>query len=660
MIPRRLCFLLACLLIGAPAWAQQQGQPTVPEHNLQSFEPPSLPMPNDYRAGSGEPGEDYWQQRADYDIDVTLEPETNRIEGSETITYTNNSPHDLERLWVQLDQNLFDPESRGARITTPDERFSGAFEGGGYDISNVAVETEQGRYEPEYLIDGTKMRITLDEPLPANGGQLELSLDFGFTIPEYGADRMGRYDAEQGTVYELAQWYPRMYTFDDVNGWNVLPYLGQGEYYLEYGTFELDITVPRDMIVGATGELLNEQEVLTSEQRQRIDEARQSDETVTIIGQNEVGDDATRPDGSGPLTWRFRAENVRDVAWAASASFIWDAARAETGDGSPALAQSLYPQEGIGTENNPGWERSTQYTKHSIEFYSDMWEPYPYPVAINVAGVVAGMEYPQIVFCGVERRGRSLFGVTDHEFGHEWFPMMVGSDERRHAWMDEGLNTFQNMYSAQAFYGDQAFNLQRQARGMAQQMQSPHADQPIMTYADRIRGQALGLLAYLKPGYGLVLLREYVLGHERFDSAFREYVDRWTYKHPQPADFFRTMEDVAGEDLDWFWRGWFYSTDRFDQAIENVEVENDTTTVTVANQEDLMMPATLRVTYEDGTTERKQIPVEAFYTSDTFPLVIPRAVERIRLDPEGILPDIDLSNNAWRAGKGVMQPGGGR
>jgi len=663
---RRFLALLVVLALAAPlAHAQQQQQRQgVPQHNLQSFEPPNLPMPNDYRAGNGAPGADYWQNHADYEINATLRPEENRIEASETITYTNNSPQELEYLWVQLDQNLFDPESEGAMITRPDDRFSGSFEGGGYDISGVSVEAGGDSYEPEVLIDGTKMRVTLDEPLAAGGGQLRLSLDFAFTIPKYGADRMGRYNAEQGTVYQLAQWYPRMYVFDDVNGWNVLPYLGQGEYYLEYGDFDLNVTVPRDMIVSATGSLQNDDDVLTDEQRRRMSEARNSDETVTIISRDEVGTAATRPDGdSGMMTWEFDAENVRDVSWAASASFIWDAARAETGDGSPALAQSLYPQEGIGEDETVGWEHSTQMVQHSIEHYSDMWGAYPYPVAVNVAGVVAGMEYPQIVFCDVKSRGQSLFGVTDHEFGHQWFPMVVGSDERRHAWMDEGLNTFMNYYSKQAYYDTEGGGRGMSPSYAARAMSSPLIDQPIMTYADRIRGQALGFLAYRKPAQGLVLLREYILGEERFDSAFREYYDRWAYQHPQPADFFRTIEDVAGADLDWFWTGWFYSTDRFDQGITSVETEGDSTIVTIENQRGLVMPATVAITYEDGETEQRRVPVEAFFTSDTFPFVAEsdeRSVERVRLDPNRALPDVDRSDDAWRAGEGVSQPDTGR
>jgi hypothetical protein len=432
-----------------------------------------------------------------------------------------------------------------------------------------------------------------------------------------------------------------------VHGWNPLPYLGQGEYYLEYGTFNVNITVPRDMIVAATGRLQNPGEVLTATQRERLQEARESRETVTVIDSTEVGDADTRPEGDGPLTWRYKADQVRDFSWAASSAFIWDAARAEAGDRT-VLAQSYYPREGRGTEQNPGWERSTEYVQHTIEFYSDFVSPYPYPNAINVAGEVSGMEYPQIVFCDVNSRGRGLFGVTDHEFGHSWFPMIVGSDERRWAWMDEGLNTFINQYSEDAFYDESnTQSLQDLSKGIPRFLQSPYGDQPIMTRADRIRDRALGALAYGKPAHGLMMLREYVVGPQDFDAALKAYFDRWAYKHPTPADFFRTMEDVSGENLDWFWRSWFYETDTMDQAVASVR-PGDTTTVTVEQRNQLVMPMTVQLTYEDGSTEQRRLPTEAFYTQDTHALSVTGGpVQKVVIDPNRLLPDMNRGNNTW-------------
>ena len=648
---RVLLAVLLSALLGAPSALAQQMPQQVPPHNLESFEPLDFPDPNRYRDADGTPGSEYWQQSADYQIDVALDTATNRVTGTETITYTNNAPEALERLWVQLEQNYFKPGSRGAAAVPADARFGGFFPEAGYDLSNLRLRRDGEATPPDTLIDGTRMRISLDQPL-ASGDSLQLSFDFEYTLPEDGADRHGRLQVEDGTVYQFAQWYPRMYVYDDVHGWNPLPYLGQGEYYLEYGTFEVDITVPRDMIVAATGRLQNPGTVLTDTQRERLSEARNSRETVMIIDSMEVGTTATRPSGNGPLTWRYTADSVRDFAWAASQAFLWDAARAEAGDRT-VLAQSFYPKEGLGTGKKSGWEQSTRFTQHSVEFYSDFVAPYSYPNAINVAGRVAGMEYPQIMFCDVNSRGRQLFGVTDHEFGHTWFPMVVGSDERRWAWMDEGLNTFMNQYSRLDYYGKGRVPPERVMAGLSKfitkQMDSPMGDQPIMTYADRVRDDALGFLAYVKPAYGLALLRQYVIGPRRFDSAFKAFFDRWAYKHPQPADFFRTIEEVTGEDLDWFWRSWFYETDTMDQAVDSVAT-GDTTMVTVEQRDELMLPVTVQLTYEDGSTEQRRVPAEAFYTQDTNTLRVTKdSLQKVVLDPKQILPDMNRQNNTWAA-----------
>lgn len=643
---------LALAVLTASVEAQGSGQATSIQ-NTENFEPLELPTPTAERLASGEPGPGYWQNGADYDIDVRLEPESRRIVGSETITYTNRSPDELERLWVQLDQNLFDPDSRGARTTGAGDRFRGAFEGGGYEISGVRITRDGRTVEPEYVIDDTRLRITLDRPLAAGGGTLELSLDFAYTIPQYGADRMGWLEVERGTVFELAQWYPRMYVYDDVRGWNPLPYLGLGEFYLEYGEFDVEITVPRDFLVMATGTLENPGTVLTGEQRERLERARESAETVTIVGQDEVGTRDARPEGEGTLTWRFRADSVRDFSWAASQAFIWDAASASEPDGTSTLVMSAYPEEGLGENGRTGWEESTQFARHSIEFYSDWLAPYPYPVAVNVAGVVGGMEYPMIVFCSVNARGRGLFGVTDHELGHQWFPMIVGSDERRWFWMDEGLNSFMNHYSARAHYG-QGGQGRTGADRIARMMSSGVHSQPSMTRADRLQMSNFGFLSYRKPAAGLILLREYVLGPELFDPAFEAYFERWQYRHPKPADFFRTIENVAGEELDWFWRGWFHTTDVLDQAVADVTTSGDTTSVVLENREGLVMPLELELQFADGSSERRRVPVEAWFSSDRYVArAVGSRVVRVVVDPDGLLPDVARENNRWtRQGRG--------
>ena len=639
----RTSALLLTLILILPALVFAQN--TTPlQDNAERFAPLDLPEPTDYRTADGRPGPAYWQQKADYNIAVTLNPATHQISGSVRITYTNNSPQPLHQLWLQLDQNAFADGSRSARLQNRDSRWRGSFSAGGYAISNLSVSRQGEVYEPDSFIDDTRLHISLHSALPS-GGVLDIMMDYNYTIPEYGADRTGRVEVENGTVYQIAQWYPRVYVYDDVNGWNAMPYLGQGEFYTEYGNYDVEITTPSDFVVVATGELLNPDEVYTSDQLKRLAQARNSSETVTIISEKDVGREKSRPEGSPTLTWKFRAENVRDVAWGASQAFVLDAASWEN-----VLVMSAYPRESIGTEEKPGWERSTEYVRHSIKHYSETWYRYPYPVAINVAGIVGGMEYPMIVFCSMHARDQALFGVTDHEFGHTWFPMIVGSDERRYAWMDEGFNTFINYFSNRAFYGDQSTRLRRYSpEYISGRMLEPIAEQPIMTYPDHIRQNALGFLAYRKPGYGLLLLREYILGPERFDTAFKSYINQWAYKHPKPADFFRTIEQVAGEDLSWFWRGWFYSTDALDQEITLARGPQENFTVSVKHNTDLLLPIEMQIVYADGSSTLQRVPVEAFFKQDYVVVATSEDTDivEITIDPNLILPDIDRSNNTW-------------
>ncbi|HEX8298464.1 MAG TPA: M1 family metallopeptidase, partial [Rubricoccaceae bacterium] len=619
-----LALLLAAGAALAPAIAQTLEGPDL----APVFAPLALPAPTAQRDASGRPGPGYWQNRNDYRITAALDPATHTVTGSVTLRYTNNSPHTLPYVWMHLEQNLFGSASRGALRTPPTSRWRGSFAQGGYRLGAVTVD---GRTVAP-RVDDTRMRLDLPEPLAANGGTVEITVPYSFVVPEYGADRMGRLETAKGTVYEIAQWYPRVAVYDDVNGWNALPYLGQGEFYLGYGDFEYEVTVPATMTVVGTGDLVNADDVFTSEQQARLTRARTSTSRVYVVSPGEVGTPAASAARSGSTTWRFRAENVRDVAWAASNAFILDAAgaavRQEDGTTNEVLIQSAYPAEGIGTSENPGWEEATRFGRASI-LNNSRWYPFPYPVAISVAGVVGGMEYPMFQFSGVDARGQSLFGVVDHELGHNWFPMIVGSDERRYAWMDEGFNTFMNTFSNTAFYdqnedpsiagyglGDST-RVRRltTGRGTARLAREPYAqDQTIMTYPDRLRPESLGWFAYRKPGKGLLLLRDVVLGPERFDAAFETYIRRWAYKHPQPADFMRTIEDVSGEDLDWFWREWFYESGRYDAAIANLRAEGDDIVVNVELLQPMVFPVTVEVSFADGTAERATIPVEAFFS----------------------------------------------
>jgi hypothetical protein len=653
--------LLLLALPSGPVLGQQvqREDRTLPATNQDIFAPLEMPDPDGVRTARGTPGPDYWQQEADYDIQVSLDPASHTVTGTETLTYTNNSPDELPFLWMQLEQNLFKPGSRGALINSGDRaRWRGAFAEGGVNLESITVDQGGESYEPGTMVDGTRMRVDLQRPMRPSGDELTLTIEWSFVVPQYGADRMGRLQTEKGWVYEIAQWYPRVFVYDDVHGWNSMPYLGQGEFYLEFGNFDVEITAPRDFVVVAGGELLNPEEVLTDQQLERYHRAEGSDGTVHIIEPDEVGTAGSRPAGSGPLTWKYHLGSSHDFSWAASKAFIWDA-----GSWDGILLQAAYPHEGIGDEDNPGWEHNVEYLRHTISYYSGQWFHFPWPVAVNVAGIVGGMEYPGIVFCSVNARGQGLFGVTDHEFGHNWFPMLVGSDERRYAWMDEGFNTFQNRYSNIDFYGDSASRSRNTSSDyVAARMEEPIADQPIVTYPDLLRGQGLGFMGYRKPGYGLVLLRETILGEDTFMKAFRSYVARWAYKHPQPSDFFRTMEDVSGERLDWFWRGWFYGTEVLDQSVKGVDVTDDAIVVHIHNDAGLVMPTLVDVELADGRTIHQRLPVEIWAKGDDYDLYLDRQgsdVARVELDAGHHLPDVDRSNNVWRAKKAADAASGG-
>ena len=606
-----------------------------------------LPAPTLIREGSGAPGPRYWQQRADYTIRASLDTATHTIAGAETIRYTNNSPDTLRYLWLQLDQNIYRASSRGAFLNPTDARFAGRGFEGGYTIEYLRavrrIGRAAGRVPLATTLNGTMLRADLDRPL-APGGQAELELAYRFEVPEHGSDRMGREQLGGGWLYEIAQWYPRVAVYDDVRGWNTEQYLGQGEFYLEYGDFDVAITVPRGFLVAATGTLENPVEVLTAAERARLARAIRSDTTVAIVAKAEVGQASTRPAGTSPtLTWHFSAKHVRDVAWAAAANFIWDASGY---DG--VLIQSFYPPEA-----NPDWARSTEYARHSIKHYSEKWFHYPYPTAINVAGPVGGMEYPMIVFCGQRAGERGLFGVTTHELGHEWFPMVVGSNERLYAWMDEGFNTFINIYSGRAFYHDAP----PQARGAGAQWAQFAAsgqDEPPLLAADRVSPRLLGQIEYNKPATGLYLLRQHILADTaRFDAAFREYIRRWAYKHPTPADFFRSMEDGLGEDLSWFWRGWFYRTDVVDQAVDSVRMRSDSTGTTAAvflsSPGALPMPVDLRLGYANGSADDVRLPVEIWFLGNNYVYErkVTSEVVKVEIDPGQNFPDVRRGNNTW-------------
>jgi hypothetical protein len=602
---------------------------------------------NYFRAASGKPGVGYWQNAADYQLEVSLDDVNHILSGKVTIAYTNNSPETLEFIWLQLEQNRFKPDSRGT-LTTPirGNRYNGDTDGG-FEISQLTAKVgSKGSVSSKNLITDTRMQVWFAEPVPAKGGKATISMNFSFKVPQEGMDRMGRLKVEDGWIYAFAQWYPKVAVFDDIEGWNVEPYLGAGEFYLEYGNFDYKVTVPYDHIVVGSGKLMNPKEVLSKELQSRYDQAMQSNETVYLVSPAEIKNTIlTRPKQEGTLTWHFQIENARDVAFATSRAFIWDAAKINLANGKATLAQSAYPKESDGVD---AWTRSTEYTKASIEYYSETWFEFPYATATNVAAAVGGMEYPGLNFCSYNSKGADLWGVTDHEFGHNWFPMIVGTNERRYAWMDEGFNTFINHYSSNAFNDGEFPSYLNETRRYVNYFISENRE-GINTYPDVANTDNLGMIAYNKPAMGLLMLREYILGAERFDYAFKSYIKTWAYKHPQPADFFNHMENVAGENLSWFWQGWFYGTGNIDLGINGVFPYAGNYLVSLANKGEIPMPVLIEIIFEDGTTERQMLPVEIWQRGDTWNHLIKttKTVTSVVIDPDKILPDINLGNDNW-------------
>ncbi len=614
----------------------------------------------EYRAATGEPGPRYWQNRADYQLDASLNDETNEIIGSEIVTYTNNSPLKMDFVWMQLDQNLFKMDSRGSMIVpTGGSRNAGRGQifDAGYKIKSVKIISPTVPHtvtDVRFMIEDTRMQVFLPKELAGNGAALKLKIDYSFISPDYGSDRMGILKTKQGKIFTVAQWYPRMCVFDDVSGWNTLPYTGPGEFYLEYGDFDIRITARANDIVVCSGELVNPQEVYTAEQQKRWALAAQSEKTVMIRSSEEVTDPASRPSGKATLTWHFKLKNARDASWAASSAFVIDAAKMIMPSGKKSIAISAYPPESDTLSNGNGWRRSTSFVKKSLEYNSNKWFEYPYPAATAVAGTPGGMEYPGIVFCSARSSGQGLWGVHDHEFGHTWFPMIVGSNERLYGWMDEGFNTFLNTLST-AYFNNGEYKPTRPAdmHIIGNAFTLPGLEPILSNGPDNLKERNNGTLLYSKPGAGLTLLREQILGPERFDYAFQTYIKRWAYKHPTPDDFFRTMENVAGESLQWFWRGWFSNTWRLDVAVRDVTyVGYDSTKaalITLDNLEKMAMPVILEIKLKSGKTDRIRLPVEIWErnVSWTFRYPFTEEIISVTYDPDKVLPDYNEDNNIW-------------
>ncbi len=697
------------------------------QYNSSKFEQlgTTLPTPNNYRTADGSPGHEYWQQKADYKIKVSLNDEKQEITGSETITYYNYSPNPISYLWLQLDQNLFDKNSNtyqtmafnfdGKSMRGMQGFVAGVNSPHGFKIGAI-VDAKGNKLN--YTINKTMMRIDLTEPLKAKTGKFVFSIDWSFLITD--SNKMGGrsgfeyFPEDKNYLYEIAQWFPRMCVYNDVYGWQHKQFLGQGEFALTFGDYEVAITVPSDHIVASTGELQNTAQILTSAQQQRWKQAETAKEPVVIVTQDEaIAAEKTR--STSTKTWIYKAKDVRDFAWASSRKFIWDAMQVQVG-GKKVWAMSYYPKEG-----NPLWgAKSTHSVAITLEVYSKYTTNYPYPVAISVHGPVFGMEYPMICFNGgrpvvggtVEQNDRvkyAMISVIIHEVGHNYFPMIINSDERQWSWMDEGLNSFCQYLTELEIAGKpwakDVANPYPSRRGPVANIVSymkgaPNTLVPIMTNSEQIL--QFGNNAYGKPATALVVLRNSVMGKELFDFAFKQYSEKWKFKHPEPADFFRTMEDASGVDLDWFWRGWFYGTEPCDISLEDVthyrlpkiasdtaKTANPTFTSKIVAKADidrmfenlekagskvfegerkmlapganfynlklknvggLLMPVIVKIKFKDGTEKTERYPAEIWRMNpvEINKLIITdKEVASFSLDPQLETADINQENNAF-------------
>lgn len=615
---------------------------------------------NAYRSADGDPGSQYWQNKADYSLEASFDSSSHLLKGLATIHYTNNSPDDLSYLWLELDQNTEKPNARASVLGDP-LRKTALSDKSGFHFKKIAVQHGGKWQAADYQVEGTRMQIRLQHPLKA-GQQMNIQLDYNFILQESSAgNRAGYMNTPEGAIFEFGYWFPRMCVYDDMRGWNTLPFVGGGEFYLEYGDIDYKITAPAGMIAVGAGQLQNAAEVLDKKLYQGLQKAKTSEKTYIIRSLADVQKGIATKNKNGTATWHFTMKNTRDVAFALSKSFIWDGAQVNLPSGAHSFAQSVYPKQSIVADS--GWTRATEFLKASVEDFSKRWFEYPYPEATNVAGPIGGMEFPALTFDHHGVSGKVLWMLISHEIGHTWYPMIVGSDERRVPFMDEGFNTFIDIYAQQYFNngefapkrdGEYAPGGGNPADEIVPVIQSVQNGPTLMTPPDWQAYKYVHPMSYFKTAFGLVLLREVILGPDRFDYAFRHYTHAWAFKHPSPNDFFRSIENGAGEDLGWFWRGWFHHNWLLDQAIESVDYVNGDpkkgALITLINKEAMPMPVTVSYTASGNEQKTVHLPVEIWQRGDTWTFRVPSTskLQSVQLDPKSQLPDMNRKNNIWR------------
>ena len=585
------------------------------------------------RTESGAPGPNYWTNYASYTINAVVSPTSNHLQGEVEIVYKNNSPDTLERVVVQLRQNVNKEGSirnRSLNVTN------------GVNLSKVIIGdrplVQGSRWRRSgYSIYGTQMNIWLTDPL-LPGNEITLEIGWNFEIPPTPNPRMGTDDE----VYYLAYWYPQMAVYDDVNGWDADLYMGNGEYYMGYADYDVKVTLPQSWIMAATGELQNAEEILSETALERLARAAKTKETVAIVTEQEMQEkSATQKSPHGSHTWHFKAENVRDFAFGASDKYVWDATSADTGEGTSMIHAFYRPEKG------ESWKRAAEFGQFSIEHLSQKLLPYPWPHMTIVEGLIGGgMEYPMMTLIGGGRSDRSLFGVTYHEIAHMWFPMIIGQDEKAYTWMDEGLTTFNTNEGSADFWKNDPWS----RRGSYMRIAGSGMEVEPMRHGDQypVGSPARGIASYGKPGLGLHIIRS-LYGQEQFEKAYREYASRWAFKHPLPYDLFNTFEDVLGEDMDWFWTSFYYQTWTLDLAVADVKESRKAVEVTIQDKGLMPVPVPVRVIYEDDTMEDKTIPVEVWLSDkrETTLSFKGGKVKNVVIDPKGFLPDTDRSDNSW-------------